>query len=134
MTTTANTADREILDLIERWSAAELHADVETLESMLDRDFMAVGPLGFVLNKTQWLDRHRSGELKYQEFSCQETAVRHYGELAIAITTQTQKAAYRGNPVPMGNLRATLIAVPQNGGRVIAGLQLSAIVQQPGRL
>ena len=61
MTTQTNT-NREITDLLDRWSQAELNADVAALDAWLDRDFVAGGPLGFVLNKTEWLDRHRSGD------------------------------------------------------------------------
>src|SRR5262249_16619882 len=53
----------EILELGRRWAQAEQHADVETLDALAVADFELVGPLGFVLDKQQWLDRYRTGDL-----------------------------------------------------------------------
>ena len=36
----------QILDLGRRWADAELRADVEALDGLLDADFVCVGPLG----------------------------------------------------------------------------------------
>ncbi|HEU5326797.1 MAG TPA: nuclear transport factor 2 family protein, partial [Thermomicrobiales bacterium] len=53
-----------ILELGHRWTEAEQHADVATLATLLADDFVAVGPRGFVLNREQWLDRYRAGDLR----------------------------------------------------------------------
>ena len=129
---TANSRD-EVLSLQQQWAAAELQADVATLEALLDADFTAVGPLGFVLTKDQWLDRHRSGDLKYEAFSWADTTVREYGDTAILIGVQTQKATYQGHAVPGDRARVTLIAVRKGGRWLIAGVHISMIAQPPGR-
>jgi hypothetical protein len=77
-----------------------LHADVETLDSLLDADFMCVGPLGFVLNKEQYLAPRRSGDLKQAELTWQVQRVRVYGEAAIAIGSQVQKRPTRAMMPP----------------------------------
>jgi hypothetical protein len=41
----------------QRWAAPEVADDVGVLDSMATKDFILVGPLGFLLDKTQWLDR-----------------------------------------------------------------------------
>jgi ketosteroid isomerase-like protein len=123
--------NREILDLHERWAEAELRADVETLDSLLDGSFLAVGPLGFVLTKEQWLDRHKTGDLKYSAFESTDAGVRRYGDAAIIVAVQSQKATYRGNPVPGDKFRVTLIVVRQNSAWLIAGIHLSPIAQPP---
>jgi hypothetical protein len=46
----------------QRWAAPEVADDVGVLDSMATKDFILVGPLGFLLDKTQWLDRYRSGD------------------------------------------------------------------------
>ena len=40
----------QILELGRRWADAELRADADVLSSMLDADFVCVGPLGFLLD------------------------------------------------------------------------------------
>ena len=129
---TANSKD-EVLDLQQRLAAAELHGDTAAFDALLDAEFMAVGPLGFVLTREQWLERTRTGDLKYEAFSWGETSVRLYGDTAILIGEQSQKATYQGNPVPLERLRATLIAVRKGGRWLLAGLHLSPIQQPPGR-
>jgi Domain of unknown function (DUF4440) len=56
-----STAD-QIYELGVRWVAAELDADIATLDALVTDDFHLVGPYGFVLAKQQWLDRYRSGD------------------------------------------------------------------------
>ncbi|MGA7087805.1 MAG: hypothetical protein WA695_05755 [Candidatus Dormiibacterota bacterium] len=41
-------------------TTAERDGGVEALKALAD-DFYGVGPLGFVLPRTAWLDRHRQG-------------------------------------------------------------------------
>lgn len=48
------------------WANAELRGDGDALNNLLADDFSGVGPLGFLLNKEQWLARFRSGDLKYE--------------------------------------------------------------------
>ena len=45
----------EILQLGQRWAEAEQRGDVAALEAMAVGNFTLVGPLGFVLDKGQWL-------------------------------------------------------------------------------
>jgi hypothetical protein len=43
------------------WTTAERSGDGETLATLLTDDFSGVGPLGFILPRPAWLDRHRQG-------------------------------------------------------------------------
>ena len=51
----------EIRELGRRWADAEQRGDADALSALAVEDFTLVGPLGFVLDKQQWLDRYRSG-------------------------------------------------------------------------
>ena len=123
----------EVLALQQRWAEAELRGDVAALDPTLDEDFLAVGPLGFMLTKEQWLARHRSGDVKYQQLTWEDATVRRYGDAAIVVLAQTQRATYQGREVPGNRFRVTLIAVRREGRWVIAGIHLSPIAQPPGR-
>jgi hypothetical protein len=92
------TTSEAIRELGERWLAAEVDADVDTLEKLITDDFGLVGPYGFVLDKEQWLDRYRSGDFTTSRLSWDDVALRDYGDSAITIGTQNQEAAYDGRP------------------------------------
>src|SRR5438105_6532967 len=87
---------------VEEWVAAELRADAAFLERTLASDFVGIGPRGFMLSKTEWLQRHRSGDLKYQSLNLDDVNVRVYGDAkdaAIVTGSETQAAKYQGQDV-----------------------------------
>jgi ketosteroid isomerase-like protein len=116
----------EILELGRRWAEAEQRADSEALDALTVADFTLVGPLGFVLDKQQWLDRYRTGDLITSSLTWDEVAVRSYGDAAVAVGKHTQHASYRGQPSD-GQFRATHIAVRAGDQWQLAGMQLSPI-------
>jgi ketosteroid isomerase-like protein len=123
-------AEQEVARLADAWATAELRGDTAFLERTLADDFIGVGPLGFMLNKQEWLTRHQSGDLKYNALDLDEVTVRVYGETAVVIGRQVQSAAYRGNPIK-AELRTTLVLVHQQGQWRLASLHLSPIGQPP---
>lgn len=116
----------EILELGRHWAEAERRADVEALDALTVADFVLVGPLGFILDKQQWLDRYRNGDLVTSSLTWDSVTVRSYGDVAVAIGRHTQQASYRGQPSD-GQFRATHIAVRAGGQWQLAGIQLSPI-------
>jgi ketosteroid isomerase-like protein len=119
-----STTNDQIDDLGARWVAAEIAADIATLESIVTDDFRLVGPFGFVLDKDQWLDRYRSGDFQTTDLSWHDVEVRDYGETAVAIGTQTQEAAYKGSP-SNGDFRITHVFIRRTDTWTIASIQLS---------
>ena len=119
-----------IQELEMAWSQAEMGADTGTLDAISTSDFMLVGPLGFVLDKEQWLERYRSGDLVTGSLALEDPATRVYGEAAVTIARHIQRAAYRGRPVD-GRFRTTHIAVRVGRRWLLAGIQLSPIGGPP---
>jgi hypothetical protein len=117
-------------ELGRRWTDAELHADTDALETLLDDQFIAVGPLGFMLTRSDWLDRHRRGDLAYEALTWEPGPTRTYGDVALTIGTQTAQTTYRGNRVPFGRLRITQIAVRHGDRWLLAGLHMSQTPDQ----
>src|SRR5438105_1052279 len=111
---TGNNTQQELKGLSDDWAVAELRGDTAFLERTLADDFVGVGPRGFLLTKEDWLQRITSSALKYEQFDWDETQVRSYGDAAIVIGRQTQKAKYQGHPVE-GEFRTTLVFVRQQG-------------------
>lgn len=123
--------ETEILELGQRWAAAEQAGDVSTLDAMAVPDFTLVGPLGFMLNKEQWLARYGEGSaLVTKSLVWDQISVRDYGDTAVAIGVHTQEASYQGNSAD-GQFRATHIAVRRDGRWVLAGIHLSPIGGPP---
>lgn len=113
-------------ELIDRWTAAERGGDAPALEGMLAEDFLFVGPLGFVLDRDQWLDRFRSDQLRYTRFELSETQARSYGTTTIVVGVQEQDGDYNDNSVA-GRFRLTLILDTTGVAPRIAGGHLSPI-------
>lgn len=114
-----------------RWAEAELARDLTVLDALAHRDFMLVGPLGFVIDKTQWLDRYRSGDLVTSAVDWRDTEARVFGDCAVVVGVHDQEAAYRGRP-NNGQFRATHILVREEGTWRLVGMHLSPIAAPPG--
>ena len=117
-----------IEELENRWAQAEIAGDVSTLDGLATADFTLVGPFGFVLDKQQWLDRYRGGDLVTSELDWRDRQVREIGDTALVIGVHEQKAAYRGTPSD-GLFRATHIWVRTDDGWRLAGTHLSPIAR-----
>jgi ketosteroid isomerase-like protein len=114
----------EILALGTRWAEAEQAGDTGRLGELAAPEFRLVGPFGFVLDRTQWLDRHAAGELVTSSLSWDEVQVRDFGETAIAIGRQTQQATYQGRPAD-GQFRVTHVFVRDGDRWALASMHLS---------
>jgi ketosteroid isomerase-like protein len=124
------TTREQIRELGDRWVRAEVNADVVTLAELSTEDFTLVGPLGFVLDRSQWLQRYRTGELVTTDLTWDEVTVRDYGGTAVAVGRHTQQATFTGHPAN-GSFRATHVAVRRPDGWRLAGMHLSPIGGPP---
>jgi ketosteroid isomerase-like protein len=125
MTNTYMSQD-QILDVGQRWADAELRSDVVALDALLDADFTCVGPLGFVLDKEQYLAGRRSGDLRQEAFAWRDVRVRVYGDAAIAVGSQVQTARYQGRDAS-GQFRVTQVFTRRGEQWVLVSLHLSPI-------
>ena len=118
-----------IRELDNAWAAAEQAGDSATLDALTVPDFQLVGPLGFVLDKQQWAQRYRSGDLHTTTLKWAIESVRVYGDAAVTIGTHTQTGDYRGRPID-GAFRSTHVAARRDGRWQLASIHLSP-VQNP---
>jgi ketosteroid isomerase-like protein len=118
--------DQALRQLGRQWADAELRGDADTLDAITTDDFTLVGPLGFVLDKVAWLDRYRSGSLRFDLLSWEDVDIRAYGTAAICIGRQRQKADYQGHPNE-GEFRVTQIAVERDGRWLLAGMHIGPL-------
>jgi ketosteroid isomerase-like protein len=121
---------QRIRELGSRWADAEQRGDIDTLDALSTDDFTLVGPLGFVLDKQQWLDRYRTGGLVTHSLMWDDIEVRDYGDAAVAIGRHSQRAEYQGDNVD-GHFRATHVAVRRDDNWLLAGVHLSPLGGPP---
>lgn len=88
--------DEAVVALLEKWAAAELAGDVSAIVSLLYKDFTGVGPVGFMLDRSQWAERHL-GDLVNTEFELMEPSVRSYGRTAVVTAILRQSTRARGH-------------------------------------
>jgi hypothetical protein len=122
--------ERVLLREVDAWRAAELGGDTARLGEILSEGFVAIGPLGFILTKEQWLQRLSSGDLKYGALRLDDVQVHAYGEASVMTARETQEATYRGQPTP-GQFRTMMVWVKPAGTWLLAGLQLSPLAPKP---
>jgi ketosteroid isomerase-like protein len=130
MNTESTDIQAEALDLGRRWAEAELRGDAEALAPLLAGDFVNVGPLGFLLDKQQYLGSRRSGDLRHESFAWDDVQVRAYGDAAVAIGTQTQKSTYQQRDAS-GRFRVTQVLVRRDGRLLVASMHESPVAQPP---
>jgi hypothetical protein len=121
----------DITSLLRRWTDAELRGDADVLDGLLAPDFTGVGPLGFILSRTDWLERHRSHDLAYARFEYDEVTIQRHPGCAVVVARQDSDGTWQGHPVP-GILRVSLVLVPAEGGWQVAFSQTSFMAGTPG--
>jgi uncharacterized protein (TIGR02246 family) len=123
-------SEQEVLDLVKRWSEVELAGDADAYEGLLTADFLGIGPVGFMLNKEQWIGRHRGGNMKNSAFEVKEISVRVHGDTAVVVGVQDQKTKVMDRDTS-GQFRLTLVTVKQDGTWKIGNAQLSGPLVDP---
>ena len=119
-----------VLDLAQRWAAAEQENDAGRLDGLLAGDFAGVGPFGFVLTRDQWLARFTNG-LVNRSFTVADLQVRDYGTAAVAIGVLAQETSWQGND-NSGRFRVTLVAVRAGEGWLLAHVHIGPLQGPPG--
>jgi hypothetical protein len=115
---------------LRKWTSAELAGDPEVLATLLSEDFTAVGPVGFILDRPGWVDRHRQG-LAYEQFSLEQTQIRRYGDVAVVTARNNVRGTYSGQPLPEA-LRTTLVIASQSERVRLAAIHMSFIAGTHG--
>ena len=124
------TAQNGVLDLVQRWAAAEERNDAEALDGLLADAFAGVGPFGFILTRDQWLGRFANG-LVNRSFTVTDLQVRDYGTAAVGIGVLAQETSWQGTD-NSGRFRVTLVAVQEGEGWRLAHVHIGPLQMPPG--
>ena len=120
-----------VLDLVQRWAAAEEKNDVGALDGLLAGAFAGVGPFGFILTRDQWLARFTNG-LVNRSFIVTDLQVRDFGTAAVGIGVLAQETSWQGHD-NSGRFRVTLVAVRAGEGWLLAHVHIGPLQAPPGR-
>jgi ketosteroid isomerase-like protein len=124
------TASDDVLDLVQRWAAAEQQNDAGLLEGLLAEDFAGVGPLGFVLTREQRLTRFGNG-LVNRSFTIEDPQVSSYGTAAVVIGVPSQETSWQGRG-NSGRFRVTSVTVRSPDRWLLANVHVGPL-QIPAR-
>jgi hypothetical protein len=105
---------QQVLDLERQAREATLKRDSEFSERTLSDDYVAITPLGQVINKADTIAARRSGQLRYDSIDVSDMVVRLFGNTAVV----TARAEVRGKDLGEefnGPYRYTRVWVKRNG-------------------
>ena len=105
---------REIIDLERQAKDAAIHRDAGFSERTLADDYVAISPLGQVINKADTIAARKTAQLRYDSIEITEMVVRLYGNTAVV----TARADVRGKELGedfSGPYRFTRVWVRRNG-------------------
>jgi uncharacterized protein (TIGR02246 family) len=119
----------DVLDLVRRWAAAEQDNDAQALAGLLADDFVGVGPVGFVLDRGQWLARFGNG-LTNRAFAVDDPQARDYGDAAVVVGVLAQQTSFQGAD-NSGRYRISLVAVRQADRWLLANAHIGMLQQPP---
>jgi ketosteroid isomerase-like protein len=116
-------SDPEIVACEAQIRAAQLAADVEALDRLIDDDLLFTGPDGQLGTKAQDLDAHRSGLVRFLEHEPEELRVRRIGADAAVSALRARLAVEVAGTLVRGTYRYTRVWVREGGSawRVVGG-------------
>lgn len=113
---------REIVDLERQAKDAAIHRDAAFSEKTLAEDYVAISPLGQIINKADTIAARKSAQLRYDSIDITEMVVRLYGNTAVVTARADVKGKELGEEFS-GPYRFTRIWVRRNGRWVTVSYQ-----------
>ena len=116
--------DTAVRRLRHRFDEAELHADTDTLDTLLAEDFRSIGEQGYVLDKTRWLGKF--AEFAYTSLDSTEVEVAAYPHAAVVRCVQRSRSVWRGQEMALTvRVGQTWVELPD--GWKLAAIQFSSL-------
>jgi ketosteroid isomerase-like protein len=114
--------DSEIMALEGQLRAAQLAADVATLDRLIGDDLLFTGPTGELASKGDDLAAHRDGLLRFSAHNPEETRIRRVGDHVAVVALRTRlSGVFAGQPFS-GTYRYTRVWARSNGQwQIVAG-------------
>jgi ketosteroid isomerase-like protein len=107
-------AEQDIMRIEQEMLAAVLKGDTGPSERYLAENYVFTGPDGLSMGKAQSIQDLKSGSLKLQAASLDNSRVQLYGDTAIVTYSSNDKGTYKGKDIS-GKTRWTDVFVKQTG-------------------
>lgn len=126
-------AGKEVSELEHQFLEAYLHADMQTLDSLMDDDYLQIDIYARVQNKADWLHMVKNFSSLYPNFKLvsyetKDVRVRLFGNTALWTGIWTGKAMRDGNLVTQ-QIRMTSVWVKRKGEWRRVGYQATLVAQ-----
>jgi ketosteroid isomerase-like protein len=117
------TPEPEIVMLEAQIRAAQLNADVATLDRLIADQLLFTGPDGQLGTKEQDLAAHGSGSVRFRTHEPEELRTRRIGETVVVSALRARLAVEVAGSLVQGIFRYTRIWAKENGGpwQVVGG-------------
>jgi ketosteroid isomerase-like protein len=112
--------------LEQRWTAAELSGNANTLGSMLAEDYLGIAPDGRLDSKADTLRSVRDGLMRFASIKTTTHKIRVYGSTAVVVSTAEVSGTYNGHPIS-GRYRYTRVYHLDGAGWKIVSFEASRI-------
>ena len=120
------TVRHTIAMLEQRWTAAELSGNANTLGSMLAEDYLGIAPDGRLDSKADTLRSVRDGLMRFASIKTTTHKIRVYGSTAVVVSTAEVSGTYNGHPIS-GRYRYTRVYHLDGAGWKIVSFEASRI-------
>jgi uncharacterized protein (TIGR02246 family) len=124
------TEDQTVRKVFDEYVTAIGHNDAAVLDRMWAADYTFVSPSGTVANKEQRLAGIKSGDTKFESFTCDDVTVHSLDkDAAVVIARATVKGRNQGQDLS-GQYRVTSVLAKKDGHWQIVAGQSTRIAQQ----
>jgi Domain of unknown function (DUF4440) len=117
--------DETIRDLQRQLNQALLDGDSGALDTLVSDDCRIIGPKGFFIPKSEWIDVHKSGDYRQIQLDTLDEQIQAYGDAAVIWGLQRSKCSYRGEAID-GEFRVTHMWARQSQRWQLVATQFTA--------
>jgi ketosteroid isomerase-like protein len=122
--------DPEIVAVEARLRSAQLNADPDALDQLIDDDLLFTGPDGNLATKADDISAHRSGLVRFRKHEPEELRIRRVGADVAIATLRANLTVEIAGSVSSGTYRYTRVWAREVGGswRVVGGHVSSLVI------
>jgi hypothetical protein len=118
----------EIIKMEERLRIAMLTSNVEALDVLIHDRLLFIGPDGEVYHKTDDLELHRTGQIKFTRIELTDLQIESYGSTAITVALVNLAGTYKGKTFEGCSRYSRTWMYSNQQWRIISGSVCSVLV------